>query len=189
MAGDSVRRERLGWKKVPGPHRGKLTGHSRLTETHGAASEKRCLPVPHSSGTWEEESGNILLKKFRPDGGRGLRLWGQCVLLRTRCRRSELNQHHPRVGGRRSGQEGGQGGWWVLYQDTTVVGSTTITQAFTQPIRQRWAENKLRRIITTNEEITWKILFSILTSKLGSLEFLLDLVHLFGFGQLGYSTA
>ena len=41
----------------------------------------------------------------------------------------------------------------------------------------------------TNEEITWKILFSILTSKLGSLEFLLDLVHLFGFGQLVYSTA
>ena len=139
----AIRWEENGWggKRFRG-----LTG-GNSPGTHGAASEKRCLPVPHSSGTWEEESGNILLKKFRPDGGRGLRLWGQCVLLRTRCRRSELNQHHPRVGGRRSGQEGGQGGWWVLYQDTTVVGSTTITQAFTQPIRQRWAENKLRRII------------------------------------------
>ena len=38
-------------------------GSAASPGTHGAASEKRCLPVPHSSGTWEEESGNILLKK------------------------------------------------------------------------------------------------------------------------------
>ena len=144
MAGYSVRRERLGWKKVPGPHRA-LTGHSRLT---GQPPRKGVCPfrIPVERGRRRAETFSWE-KKIRPDGGRGLRLWGQCVLLRTRCRRSELNQHHPRVGGRRSGQEGGQGGWWVLYQDTTVVGSTTITQAFTQPIRQRWAENKLRRII------------------------------------------
>ena len=142
MAGDLVRREGLRWKKVPRPHRGKLTGHSR-----GSLREKVSARSAFQWNVGGGERKHSPEKKIRPDGGRGLRLWGQCVLLRTRCRRSELNQHHPRVGGRRSGQEGGQGGWWVLYQDTTVVGSTTITQAFTQPIRQRWAENKLRRII------------------------------------------
>ena len=63
----AIRWEENGWggKRFRG-----LTG-GNSPGTHGAASEKRCLPVPHSSGTWEEESGNILLKKNQAWWGEG----------------------------------------------------------------------------------------------------------------------
>ena len=63
MAGDSVRRERLGWKKVPGPHRGTLTGHSR-----GSLGEKVSARSAFQWNVGGGERKHSPEKKFRPDG-------------------------------------------------------------------------------------------------------------------------